>query len=337
MGFFVRRCVGSVLLAAALVGLAASSEPAPAPVGRFDWDSDLGFQLRAALAVTGAGGAWNAVAARVAISENAPAVEGWGFAFDRALPLDRRFLNVIRDRRELPDRNVGPFIRDMPVPDQGFYRAFLEALRRSRWATGEMMENSGTANSAVTHANLAAVPARYRGEVINVKGKITLIRRNNPPLEFTLEDRIPDIYYTFIITDTPKAPPFVAVFSELPKELTVSENLFRGVSFDGYFLGLVKFPASKDPTLTKDLICPYLVGKTLIVQPAPKREEVSYSAGLILWSLGGIVAIVFFGAGLMLWFRRGDQRVQSELQAVRDKHQPFNLEPDSPPPSEPPP
>ena len=56
-----------------------------------------------------------------------------------------------------------------------------------------------------------------------------------------------------------------------------------------------------------------------------------------------IVIVAILGVLLNVWLRRGDRKIQSKLADVRDRHQPFNIEPaeeapvDSAPPQETPP
>ena len=138
---------------------------------------------------------------------------------------------------------------------------------------------------------------------------------------------------------TKGAPPYTVVFTELPANLEVGEEVSAAtVTMHGYFLGLIRFQADKENRdRQKDVVSPYLVGKTLVVNdtgPAKKVEE-SHSYVLIVSVLSCFILMAVFGAVALVWFRRGDRKIQSKLAAVRDKHSPFNLEPGEGPTSPP--
>src|SRR5262249_22064679 len=107
-----------------------------------------------------------------------------------------------------------------------------------------------------------------------------------------------------------------------------SEEINLEVTFHGYFLSLVTFPLEKGNKTQKEVICPYLVGKTLIVKSMRETAtEGPYSFYLIVAIVGGFVTIALLVAVMNIWFRRGDRRIQSQLAAMREKNRPFNLEP----------
>lgn len=299
------------------------------------WDRSESFQIRASIALVGEGNPLGVLGARLAIGENVPTVQGWEFNFDKALPIVQNYLEVIRDGRPLPDMRAKELI-DLKVPDRGLYLAYLQALRRSHSATLEMFQRSAEENEKVVYTHLATNPRLYRGKVIQIKGKLTAIRAvEAPPLLQT--DGILEIYTSWIIGPTKGAPPFAIVFTHMPKGLGVSEKLNAEVTFQGYFLSNILIPADKERGGSKqDLICPWLIGKTVIAADAPPDIEPtiasrdSYEVAIYIFG-------VIFGIGVLigllnLYFRRSDQKTQSRLAELRDKHQPFKL--DENPPNE---
>jgi hypothetical protein len=299
------------------------------------WNRSESFQVRAAAAVIGEGGPLGALAARVAISENVPTVRGWEFYFDKALPINRSYLDAIRDGRVLPDVRAKELI-DLKVPDRGLYLAYLQALRRAHAATEEMFRNSAEEHAAVVYTHLAEDPKLYRGEIITVKGKVTAIHKiKAPPLLW--EDGITSIYEAYIIGPRKGVPPYAVLFTELPKDLSVSEKLDADVTFHGYFLSIIRIPADKERGATKkDLICPWLIGKTLLV--AENRSAVTAppaaDAGkyeIALYTVGIIIGITAALLALNLYVRRSDRKTQDRLAELRERRQPFPLD-DGPPP-----
>jgi len=290
------------------------------------WDRSESFQIRAAIALIGEGDPFGVLAARMAISENVPTVLGWEFFFDRALPLNRSYLDAIRDGRPLPDVRAKE-IRDLRVADQGLYLAYLQALRRSHAATTEMFQNSAPAFEHVTYTHLAADPKLYRGEIITVKGKLAAMNTiQAPPL--VQIDGILTIYEGWIIGPKKGMPPIAVVVTQLPKDWKLNAE----VAFQGYFLSNILIPADKERGNTKkDLICPWLIGKTLIVTEdklggSNPVIESSRSYEVALYTFGAILGVSALIALLNWYFRRTDEGTKAKLAALREKHQPFSLE-----------
>jgi hypothetical protein len=298
------------------------------------WDRSEAFQIRAAVAVIGEGTLYGVLGARMAISENLPTVQGWEFYFDKALPIDARYLDAIRDGRPLPDMRAKQ-LRDLKAPEQGMYLAYLNALRRANSATTEMLQRSAGENETVTYTHLAADPKLYRGKVIAVRGTLKILRELDAPT-LVLPDGITKIYEGWVVGQNKAAPPFAIVVTQLPAELDRAKTLTGAtlnipVTFQGYFLGNVLFPADKARgTTQKDIVCPWLIGKTLTVngEPAVKElvRETSNSYEIAGYTVGAIFVLALLIGLLNLYFRRSDAETQKKLSDLRDKHQPFKLE-----------
>jgi hypothetical protein len=311
----------------------AKEPPKDQPTVLNFWQLDAGLGTQAAVHMIGAGNPLGALGARMLASDDAAALHSWRFVFDEPLPIYHRYLEAIRDKRPLPNIRVE---KDKPPPDAwvkpgspdwGWYRAFNDALRRADEADLDMFKKAAKENEDVVYSHLRATPGRYRGKIITITGKLTVIRREDPPR--FVPDSIDHIYTGYIAGPTPGAPPYAVAFTQLPVEVEKpSEEINLEVTLHGYFLSLVTFPPEKGNKTQKEMISPYLVGKTLIVKP--KREtatEGPYSFYLIVGIVGGFVIVALLVAAMNIWLRRGDRRIQSQLAALRDKNRPFNLEP----------
>lgn len=301
-------------------------------------DTDFGMQICASVALIGAGNPWGAILVREYAGECTPVIPGWVFNYDTVFPLKQRHLAGIVDFRPLPNlKDPGK----LAPADRSFYLAYIDALVRSNQAkvTMDMFEKSSEENREVDYRHLRATPERFRGKIITVQGKLALIRREPAPRKYADADpSVKDIFTGWIHGPSKGAPPFTIVFTELPKGVDGPDEKFeRQVTFYGYFLGHIRFPhdQARDGG-AKDVLSPYLVGKTVIVQskkkidhPARDDDDMPFSYPIIATTLAGIVAIILSGAVLTIWFRRGDQKTQSQLAEVRDKHRPFTLEPDT--------
>jgi hypothetical protein len=297
--------------------------------------TDAWINTRAWLACLGqsppAGPAWNpygVLGARVGLSDE-PGLPAWQFVFDECLPIWHRYLESIRDGRPLPSVERKE-LKELATPDWGMYLAMVQGIDRSHLATLDMFKKSAADKEHVGYRHLKLKPAVYRGQIITVAGRINRVekfeamRHQQTDIQF--------VYFTEIFGPFKGEPPFAVLFTELPAGVAINKMLDMEVTFHGYFLAHVLF-AGDAKRKEKDVVAPYLVGKTLIVDKigTPPETE-SYAGTLIVWTVGGIVCVFVVAALLNFWFRRGDRQIEAQLAKVRDKHQPFNVEPAEPEP-----
>jgi hypothetical protein len=268
----------------------------------------------------------------------------WHFDFDKVPPLDPRALKLIEDHHPLP--NV--FRKDpteLKRYELGWYAAYNEAIRFTHVTTEDQFKNSAKKLENVAYPRLKAMPEKYRGKIITVKGKLAVLREEEAPRY--AGPGIDHIYTGWIMNPTERAPPYVVALTELPDGLKVSEKVNQEVEFVGYFLSLVKFPPDKGGSRAqKDAGYPYLVGKIVSVLPPEKAPPLpgptgTYAYFYIVSILGGFTGIAVLLAVLNIWLRRGDRQTQAQLQELRERQNPFSLEPadepatapaDTPPP-----
>ncbi len=304
-------------------------------------ETDVGLHTCAAIACVasmpppGEAYPWGVIGVRLLASKENVPLERWQFVFTEALPLPQDLLDATVDGRPLPKVLYADYKKL-----KGFYPLLCRAVERTHESTLDMFKASAEENKHVTYADLKATPGRYRGKVITVKGTLKNIRKVDT-FRLVADDIrtvMPHVYTGWVLGPTKNAPPFTIVFTDLPAEIAEeSENLDIPVTFQGYFLAFINYPP--DPAVKqRGMISPYLVGKTLVVQPLEKKDagvappgddedKTPVSKVLIAYTVGGIVAVALFVGLLNVWLRRGDRKIQSQLANMRDRHQPFNLEP----------
>jgi hypothetical protein len=180
------------------------------------------------------------------------------------------------------------------------------------------------ARGDLTYAQIFADPARYRGEVIHIIGRLKRLSRLGPPLEAKAQG-VSDLYEAWIFNDAFGQNPFVAVFPLLPARMNdlvgqdKIKNTLVEVSFDGYFYKKFRYKAadSKEKTARE---APVFIGRTLVLRSRPgaaEPEGEDWSGQMMAVFLGivglGVVVVV----GLTWWFRRSDERVRRRLVASR--------------------
>jgi hypothetical protein len=180
------------------------------------------------------------------------------------------------------------------------------------------------ARTDLTYAQVFADPARYRGEVIHIIGRLRRLSRLDPPLEAKAQG-VSDLYEAWIFNDAFGMNPFVAVFPVLPARMNdmvgqdkVKDRLVE-VSFDGYFYKKFRYKAA-DSKEGKAREAPVFIGRTLVLrsQPTPGAQEGEDWSGEMMAVFLGIVGLgVVVVVGLTWWFRRSDERVRRRLVASR--------------------
>lgn len=294
------------------------------------FDTDRGFEIRAAVAMVGEANPWRAISTRMAISENVPAMPRWQFVFDRMLPLPRRFLEQIRDGGRIPDLRARQ-VMDLPIPERSLYLSFLHALHRSHPGSLDLFKKSAEETENVVYPHLAQNARFYRGKVIPVHGRVTAIRESDAPraLKEEHDNTLEKIYWGWLRTETKGAPVYGIVFTELPREIEKpAENLDLNVTFYGYFLAHVAIPEDKQRSI-KAFTSPWVIGKTMVVHPKPPVKGDRDDPGTyqyVLFAVGGLCVVVFVVMIMTVWSRRGDRQAQSKIAESREKHQPFNVE-----------
>jgi hypothetical protein len=283
---------------------------------------------------------WGVVGMRMLASEKQVGLQKWQFDFNEVIPLKQRYLDTMVDRRPLPTLRFKE-LQELG-PDLPFYMLFCEAIEKTYFAHQDQFVNSAEENKNRHYAQLNATPDRYRGQVITAKGKLKVVREEDTPRLVTqrMKKDAPRHIYTGWITGPQKnLPPYTIVFLDLPVEVPQpSDKLDLDVTFQGYFLGMVSFPSGKEVKGKKqEMYSPYLVGKTFVVNPPEKidvvvpppveKDETSNSYYIIIWTVTGIVSVALLVAVLNVWFGRGDRAVRSRLAEMRDRQQPFSLEP----------
>src|SRR5262249_20243946 len=141
----------------------------------------------------------------------------------------------------------------------------------------------------VTISHLYGNPARYRGEVIPIKGALKRLRKYETSLPARNEGVL-FLYEGWIYGPTPKANPFQVIVASLPEGLKESEEMDKKVTFYGYFLKLNKYRAAKGEQVT-----PYLVGPTILLESPPAPESAArtpLSAQAILTVTGVIAGVL---------------------------------------------
>jgi hypothetical protein len=173
------------------------------------------------------------------------------------------------------------------------------------------------ARSDLTFVQLFHEPARYRGEIVRIKGRLKRVRRYNDPPEKARQAGVSHVYEGWLFNDDFGANPVCCVFTDLPEGLRVAETMEERVEFVGYFFKRYRYKAGDTPKPNQWRDAPLLIGRFASVTPVrdgATSENWGRSLGSIFFALiGGSAAGVVL---LTLWLRRGDDRVRRKLTDV---------------------
>jgi hypothetical protein len=200
--------------------------------------------------------------------------------------------------------------QENPVEAKAYCEVVIHANQTSQEVFGR------AARRDVTFAHLFEEPAKYRGEVIHVAGRLKRLRRFEAPGPVQ-QAGIPFIYEGWIFdAERYGANPTCVIFTELPSGLEVQEELDKRVGFDGYFFKRYRYQAQD---AWRD--APLLIGNTIVLA----RGDRAASSGdggpwtqpivaLILTVVGVSVGLILC---LALWFRSSDRRIRRLLSDRR--------------------
>ena len=225
--------------------------------------------------------------------------------------LSRDLLDAVKDERPLPSgfedseektREAGAYFEAVVQADRTPAEAFLKVARKQ-----------------VTLALLFNEPWRYRGDVVQVSGRLRRVIEMPPP-QTVAELGVKHLYEVWLINDKFGYPnPAVLLCTQLPRGISVTEEV-RGrvpVTFVGYFFKKYRYRSGDDPNPKKPSYrdAPMLIGRLVLLRPE-KREQPAW-AGWLLPVFFTVIMVTFSLVFLLSWyFRRTDRRVQSRVDAA---------------------
>lgn len=156
--------------------------------------------------------------------------------------------------------------------------------------------------------------ANYRGEAVRVEGRLKRVRDIGPTPGLQAEG-IEHLYEGWIFSEIYREYSYCVLFTELPADLPVAEQLDRRVTFDGFFFKIYRFAAGDGVRRA-----PLLIGRTIYVVPQPPKstlfEEMTAALPYVLTVLAVVLGC---GAGVVLWLRASDRRARARIEQARGK------------------
>jgi hypothetical protein len=171
----------------------------------------------------------------------------------------------------------------------------------------------------VRHSALMAKPREHRGKIVHIRGDLLWVQtfellRPTPGMEFVYQGLIvhpgTGHSYGILFTDLPE---------HLPPQRLWGRLYLRNVTFDGYFLKVLKvhLPADRKNPARIGYI-PVLVGKSPVIPPPPPRFDLWGTLGTV-----GLTAVILFAiaTAALYFYRRSERRYQAKMAEVRARRQ----------------
>lgn len=218
-------------------------------------------------------------------------------------PLSPRLLAFIRDGEP-----IGTWLKN-----EGEAEAYCEALIKANRAGDAALAKA--ARHDLTYSDLFGEPARYRGEVVHLRGRLAWLRKHPPPSMLSAVG-IDSLYEGWVFDEEYATNPWCVLFTRLPAGVTLGDGLSYSVALDGYFFKRYRFKARDSTRPEQGREVPLVIGASLIVrEPPPAAPATLFGSGLVPLLLCIIGGIVVLALGLAWWFRRNDRKVRERLAA----------------------
>jgi hypothetical protein len=240
------------------------------------------------------------------------------FLGDTAPALNSQWLDELRDGTASPDLR-GKADDEIRQDQLAYVKTLTQAIVFANEAPVDAFAKSAEANAHVTFGDLWAEPGLYRGKVIPITGRLARLRKKNAPVEAQRKG-VSSVYEGWIFGPTRGSHPFWVLFTTLPDGVNVAEKMNRQVTFNGYFLKKMPYPAADGSKL---LQAPLLVGPTvtLVNEPLPPPST-SISAAVVACVVV-VIAAVSIGLVVLSWyFHRGDQALKNRLARLQPEQGP---------------
>jgi hypothetical protein len=176
----------------------------------------------------------------------------------------------------------------------------------------------------------------YLRELLHIEGKLALILAMKPTEDLKALEGIEQLYEVWV---WPRGSTKLVcvVVSELPEGLQPGEDFNKWVSFDAYYFKLFHYESrqgkekSDDPDKKQWHRAPLFLGKSVELK-GTIQEESTYTPGMLVGVLGGLLALGLAGFLMTLWFRRSDRHIRTAARQKIEAQAMFDDSPGQPGP-----
>ena len=164
----------------------------------------------------------------------------------------------------------------------------------------------------------------YKLDLVYFEGTLIMLRKMEPSARMK-DAGVTTAYEGWLIPkDEPSGNPICVAFTDLPDDITLPEKataINKWVSFAGYSFKLIRYESQERDRKTDDnkwKRAPLLLGRGILSKPDPRKSSpLSWGGTFVPMALGVVGGIAAVAGGLLWYFRRGDRKIRSEIDASR--------------------
>jgi len=197
--------------------------------------------------------------------------------------------------------------------------AYEQVLVRAYFTSNKAFASA--VRTDLTYTHLFEEPARYRGQVVRVEGRLLRVNRHQPTWR-AMEGCVNDVYEAWIFPPGLGSSPYCVLFVEwpagLPRSVLGKDRLKQQitVSLDGYFFKKYRYEGKGDKNVRE---APLVIGHSLTVpkQVETAGEDSDWGPTLIYIFLGSLAGLIFGVLGLTYWYRKSDNDIRKRVLQKR--------------------
>jgi hypothetical protein len=238
---------------------------------------------------------------------------------DKVPPLSRGRLSMVRDDTpfgNFPDLDPEEIPREALAEDTVYWQAVVYASK----VPADVFAKAARVNKHLTFGHLYTEPAKYRGMVVHMEGRLGRLKRLDPPL-YAQRKGVGVLYEGWIFLDRPGTHPVTVLFPHKPANLAEGERLNERVTFDGYFFKRWRYKSGMldEDKNNVDINTVALIGPTvnLVVRAGGGDWSMHGSGTLLEWILGFVGGVALLVLALSFWFKNNDRKVKARLLAMQ--------------------
>lgn len=218
-------------------------------------------------------------------------------------PIAEEFLEKIKDERPIhgptaDDLEASAYVQFVHMANQTSEEAFLTGARKE-----------------LTYADLMRQPKTYRGDVLEISGRLRRLRALPSPL--ALQNLgVPTLYEGWVFQEIYGPHPIAFICTQLPQGVHPFEKGNIPVVFQGYFFKKYRYKSANIGAANPWIDSPLMIGRTFQTQPVPLEERVDTDWAKDMLPLF-LVFIILVGGAIVAFtvgFLRGDKKVISRIQ-----------------------
>lgn len=168
------------------------------------------------------------------------------------------------------------------------------------------------ARTDLTFVHLWEEPAKYRGQLITLRGRLRRLVRYDPtPL--AAKQGVPDLYEGWLYADGNFSNPFCILASEIEPGLQPGQKMDREVTFTGYFFKKYRYPAGDG---WRD--APLLIGRSIELTREAAEPVPALIGSMYVPAIFGVLGVTIVVVLAVVWrLRSSDRKVRERLKQIR--------------------